>query len=68
MRLMRSFDQKQKSCVKVVEFILYSSLNWAGFDDSAPFDINVLREQQLERLADALEMHLDIPKIFKIIN
>lgn len=34
-------------------------LAWAGLRDVAPFDINALREQQLERLADTLEQHLD---------
>ncbi len=38
-------------------------LNWAGIQYVDAIDINQLREQQLERLADVLEAHLDMDKL-----
>ena len=35
-------------------------LAWAGLHDPAALDIDALREASLERLADAVEMHLDV--------
>ncbi len=35
-------------------------LQWAGLDDAPTLAIDELREQQLERLADSLERHLDV--------
>jgi len=34
-------------------------LNWAGLKSNSEVDLNIVREQQLERLADCLEQHLD---------
>ncbi len=34
-------------------------LEWAGLQESEPFDYRLRREQDLDRLADALEAHLD---------
>lgn len=38
---------------------LQALLAWAGHAAAAPFDLAATREQALERLADALEAHLD---------
>ncbi|MDT3737516.1 MAG: cobyric acid synthase [Denitratisoma sp.] len=38
---------------------LRALLDWAGHAEAAPFDLAAVREQALERLADALEAHLD---------
>jgi adenosylcobyric acid synthase len=38
---------------------LAALLDWAGLRDAAPLDIHALREAALERLADAVEAHLD---------
>jgi adenosylcobyric acid synthase len=38
---------------------LSALLAWAGLHDARPFDIQTLREASLERLADAVEAHLD---------
>jgi adenosylcobyric acid synthase len=38
---------------------LRALLAWAGHEEAAPFDLAATREQALERLADALEAHLD---------
>ncbi len=47
---------------------LNTLLTWAGAETTAQgFDINSLREQQLERLADTFETHLDIEQILKIM-
>lgn len=35
-------------------------LQWAGLEDAPTLAIDELREQQLERLADSLERHLDV--------
>ncbi|AZG75107.1 cobyric acid synthase [Shewanella livingstonensis] len=42
-------------------------LGWAGLADAQHIDINQIREQQLERLADVLETHLDINTLTGII-
>lgn len=34
-------------------------LAWAGLESNEHIDLNLIREQQLERLADCLEQHLD---------
>jgi len=39
---------------------LHCLLEWAGLQVENHFDINAVREQQLERLADTLEAHLDM--------
>lgn len=38
-------------------------LQWAGLAQAKSIDINQIREQQLERLADVLEAHLDMDKL-----
>jgi adenosylcobyric acid synthase len=39
---------------------LSSLLKWAGLYDSTSFDYEALREQELDRLADEMEKHIDI--------
>jgi adenosylcobyric acid synthase len=43
-------------------------LNWAGFDKASAIDIKTIRQQQINRLADILERHLDISRIKKILG
>ena len=38
-------------------------LQWAGLAEPKHFDINQLREQQIDRLADTIEEHMDINKL-----
>ncbi|WP_300477416.1 cobyric acid synthase [Shewanella sp.] len=38
-------------------------LRWAGLNDAKTIDINQIREQQLDRLADVLAEHLDMQKL-----
>lgn len=38
---------------------LAAVLAWAGLDGAAPLDMHALREASIERLADAVETHLD---------
>lgn len=45
---------------------LKALLNWAGKKTTQTFDINIQREEQLERLADAIEEHLNMDKILHI--
>lgn len=45
---------------------LQSILDWAGAKTTTHFDINIQRESQLERLADAIEESLDMEDIIKI--
>jgi len=42
------------------ETALHSLLNWAGLDDVEDFDYDGLREQELDRLADEMQQHIDI--------
>ena len=39
-------------------------LSWAGLDSLQSVDVAEIREQQLERLADALEEHVEVEKLF----
>lgn len=39
-------------------------LSWAGLDSLQTVDVANVREQQLERLADALEEHVEVEKLF----
>jgi adenosylcobyric acid synthase len=39
-------------------------LAWAGLDAPPPFDYPARREQQIDRLADAVEQHLDLDRLF----
>lgn len=43
-------------------------LHWAGLKVTQSFDINKQREQQLERLADALEESIDIDKLTLLMS
>lgn len=43
-------------------------LRWAGLNDAKTIDINQIREQQLERLADVLAEHLDMQKLQTILD
>ncbi|RDJ99464.1 cobyric acid synthase CobQ [Paraburkholderia lacunae] len=43
-------------------------LAWAGLSDAARLDYPALREASLERLADTLATHLDLPKLFTAIG
>ncbi|MGL6124588.1 MAG: cobyric acid synthase, partial [Shewanella sp.] len=43
-------------------------LHWAGFSDAKAIDINQIREQQLDRLADVLTEHLDMQKLQLILE
>jgi len=45
---------------------LKALLDWAGAKTNQSFDINIQREEQLERLADAIEDNLDMEKILTI--
>lgn len=42
-------------------------LQWAGLNDAKAIDINQIREQQLDRLADVLAEHLDIHRLQAIL-
>jgi len=46
---------------------LQTLLGWAGLHAPVPFAINVMREAQLERLADTLEQHLNIERILNLM-
>jgi adenosylcobyric acid synthase len=43
-------------------------LAWAGLTDAEEIDYPALREASLERLADTLAEHLDLPKLFAAIG
>ena len=43
-------------------------LTWAGLEQAQAIDINHIREQQLNRLADVLEEHLDLNKLIGVIS
>lgn len=43
-------------------------LRWAGLEDAQTIDINAIREQQLDRLADVLAEHLDLPQLQTILT
>jgi len=47
---------------------LNAMLEWGGLSNPKTFDMNALREQQLERLADTLEAHLDLAKLWEIMR
>lgn len=47
---------------------LAALLEWAGLKTVQTFDYHALREQNIERLADTLEAHLDIDNILIILN
>lgn len=43
-------------------------LEWAGLQAPQFFDYHALREQNIERLADTLEAHLDMPRILQLLG
>ncbi|GAA5074059.1 cobyric acid synthase [Lysobacter panacisoli] len=43
-------------------------LRWAGLRDAAPIDVRALREASIERLADAVESHLDGAALLRILG
>ncbi len=43
-------------------------LQWAGLAGAQALDLNALREASLERLADTLEQHLDLPRLLAQIR
>ena len=47
---------------------LSALLQWAGLHAPAIFDYHALREQNLERLADTLESHLDMQGILQLLG
>jgi adenosylcobyric acid synthase len=53
------FDQPQA---------LTALLAWAGVHDAAPVDVHALREESIERLADAVDNHLDIAALLRLIG
>jgi len=48
------------------EDALQAILDWAGAKTTQCFDINQQREEQLERLADAIEKHLDVDALLRL--
>jgi len=43
-------------------------LLWAGFKVQQDLDINAIKQQQLNRLADVFEKHLDMDALLKVLN
>jgi adenosylcobyric acid synthase len=43
-------------------------LNWAGLSDDFTFDYQAKREQEINRLADAIEQALDIDRILQSVS
>ncbi|KZC15885.1 cobyric acid synthase, partial [Rhodanobacter sp. FW104-R8] len=46
---------------------LAALLRWAGLHDAAPLDMDALREASIERLADAVENHLDTAALERLL-
>jgi len=47
---------------------LAALLGWAGLRDAAPLDMHALREASIDRLADAVEAHLDISALQRLLQ
>jgi adenosylcobyric acid synthase len=47
---------------------LQTLLEWAGLQVTQAFDINAVREQQLERLADILESSLAMDAVQRLLQ
>jgi adenosylcobyric acid synthase len=47
---------------------LAALLGWAGLRDAAPMDMNALREASIERVADAVEAHLDTATLLRLLR
>ncbi len=43
-------------------------LRWAGLRDAQGIDLNAQREAALDRLADTLEAHLDLPRVLALLE
>ncbi|MBY0576685.1 MAG: cobyric acid synthase [Gallionellaceae bacterium] len=43
-------------------------LEWAGLQAPVPFDYHALCERNIERLADTLEAHLDMPRVLQLFG
>jgi adenosylcobyric acid synthase len=43
-------------------------LRWAGLHDAAPLDLPSLREASIDRLADAVEQHLDTHRLASLMG
>jgi adenosylcobyric acid synthase len=43
-------------------------LRWLGLSNPEPLDYAALREQAIDRVADALESHLDLPAVLQTLN
>ncbi|MHA6205322.1 cobyric acid synthase [Dyella soli] len=47
---------------------LAALLDWAGLRDAQPVDMRALREAAIDRLADAVEAHLDINTLLRLLG
>jgi adenosylcobyric acid synthase len=47
---------------------LAAVLRWAGLSDATPLDLDALREASLERLADAVQTHLDTTRLAQLLG
>ncbi len=47
---------------------LATLLGWAGLDDPTPFNFAALRVQQIDRLADAVQTHLDMTRVEALLG
>jgi len=43
-------------------------LRWAGLREPQKIDYREVREREIERLADSVEAHLDLPAILRMLN
>ncbi|MEH6825665.1 MAG: cobyric acid synthase [Motiliproteus sp.] len=43
-------------------------LDWAGLKNAEVIDYHRLRDQEIDRLADSLEQHLDLPRLFDVFQ
>ena len=47
---------------------LHALLQWAGLRDAVTVDVHALREASIDRLADAIDAHLDIAALEKLLG
>jgi len=50
------------------QFACNELLNWAGLKQAEAIDYSALKENEIDRLADAMEKHIDIDAILKLLN
>ena len=43
-------------------------LGWAGLNEVEPFDYQQLQEQEIDRLADCIEQHMDLETTFASLH